>query len=166
MPNVSVKIEGLDAVINFTKMVTIRLPRESNKLNEKLAKNTESMAKTFLRNRRSTKRTVPPTGWLESTILAYQQRPTEWRVKMGTPYGIMQEYGKIFMDRKFIPMKGIQKAGGMKGFGFGNSQEGISRVSPGDMIVIPAKHFMRDAIKDTEQKADKFIDDTVKEILK
>jgi len=49
MPSVSVRIEGLDALINFTKQVSIRMPIEANKLNAKLARNTEQKAKQFLR---------------------------------------------------------------------------------------------------------------------
>jgi hypothetical protein len=157
MPTISVKIEGLDAVINFTKQVSIRLPRESNKLNEKMAKNTEMMAKTFLRKSYSGKRTVPRRGWLESSILAYQQRPTEWRVKVGpTPYAMVQEYGKTWQGRRFIPALGYGRI----------SQEGYSIKSPGDSIVVPGKHFMENAVRDTENKVDKMIEETVKEVLR
>lgn len=153
---VSVKIEGLDAVINFTKQITIRLPRESNKLNEKLAKNTQNQAKLLLRSRYSKKRTVQPTGKLSSSIIAYQQRPTEWRVRMGNlPYALVQEYGHVWSGRRFIPKAGK-----------GHTGEGFSVPDPSSFIAVQGKWFMRDAIEDTVQKSDKMIEETVKEVLR
>jgi hypothetical protein len=158
MPEISVKIEGLDALINFTKQITIRMPIESNKLNERLAKRTEMAAKDFLYNSYSTKRTVPPTGRLAASILAYQQKPEEWRVKVGGGhilYAMVQEYGKTFKGRKFRPA-----------LGYGHSSEGYSVKDESSSITIPEKHFMLDAANETINAADKMVEETANKILR
>jgi hypothetical protein len=156
MATISVKIEGLNALINFTKQITFRLPRESNKLNEKMAKNTRNQARLLLRERYSTKRTVQPTGKLASSIIAYQQSPTQWRVRMGNmPYAMVQEYGHTWSGRRFIPKVGM-----------GHTGEGFSVPDSNSSIVVPGKGFMRDAIDDTVQKSDGMIEEMVKEVLR
>jgi len=167
MPTINVKVEGLDAMINFTKQVTIRMPIESNKLNEKFAKNTQNQAKRFLKSRYSSKRTAPQTGRLAASILAYQQKPEEWRVRVGgghIVYAMVQEYGKTWPGRSFVPAGTVMRGGGTAGGG--HSGEGISVRNPGASITVPAKHFMEDAAFDTIQKMEKMVEETANKILR
>jgi hypothetical protein len=77
---------------------------------------------------------------------------------------MVQEYGKTWQGRSFVPAGTPMYGGGVAGLG--KSGEGISVRNPGASIRVPAKHFMEDATNDTIQKAEKMVDETAKAILK
>jgi hypothetical protein len=54
-----------------------------------------------------------------------------------------------------------------KGFAdSGHTGEGISVKDPGSSIVVKGKHFMRDAVRDTAQRADRMIEESSDKIFR